>query len=91
MLNQIMVIVGAPVFIPRTDTNGGSIPLGVLSGGSHGTLGIGRTMYFTSINNVTGTIQTGEILNEKYSKNYISNIDFVFIIDFCWFIASKNV
>ena len=51
---------GAPVFIPRTNANGGSIPLGVLSGGSQGIIfGIGRTMYFTSINDMTGTIQSG--------------------------------
>lgn len=50
---------GAPVFIPRTDSNGGSIPLGVLSGGSKGILGIGRTMYFTSINDMQSSMQTG--------------------------------
>lgn len=50
---------GAPVFIPRTDSEGGSIPLGVLSGGSNGILGIGRTMYFTSINDMKAEMQTG--------------------------------
>ena len=50
---------GAPVFIPRTDAEGGAIPLGVLSGGSDGFLGIGRTMYFTSINDMYSDIQLG--------------------------------
>lgn len=50
---------GAPVFVPRTDSEGGSIPLGVLSGGHNGVLGIGRTMYFTSINDMKAEIQSG--------------------------------
>ena len=50
---------GAPVFVPRTDSEGGSIPLGVLSGGNKGVLGIGRTMYFTSINDMKAEIQSG--------------------------------
>lgn len=50
---------GAPVFIPRTDAQGGSVPLGVLSGGSQGFLGIGRTMYFTDITNMQADMQTG--------------------------------
>lgn len=37
---------GAPVFIPRSDSNGGAIPVGVLSGGD------GSIMYFTNINNI---------------------------------------
>ena len=40
---------GGPVFIPRTDANGGAIPIGIVSGGSSGFLGIGREMYFTNI------------------------------------------
>lgn len=44
---------GAIVLIPRTDVNGGAIPLGILSGGN------GTDMYFTSINNLPAALQTG--------------------------------
>lgn len=50
---------GGTVFIPRVDSKGGSIPIGVLSGGGNGFLGIGRTMYFTSINDMHTPIKEG--------------------------------
>ncbi len=50
---------GSPVFIPRTDANGGAIPVGILSGGSTGILGIGRTMYFTDISDLPSELQSG--------------------------------
>jgi hypothetical protein len=49
---------GAPVFVPRTDTNGGPIPLGVISGGFQGILGIGRRTYFTDISNMPSVLLT---------------------------------
>ena len=50
---------GGPVFIPRTDAQGGAIPLGVVSGGKDGFLGIGRKMYFTDITDMVSGIQLG--------------------------------
>lgn len=50
---------GAPVFIPRADANGGPVPIGVVSGGSPGILGVGRTMYFTHIDDMLPEIQVG--------------------------------
>jgi len=44
---------GAVVFIPRTDANGGAVPIGILSGGG------GGIMYFTSINTLPASLQTG--------------------------------
>lgn len=50
---------GAPVFIPRKDSNGGPVPIGILSGGSPGVIfGIGAVMYFTSINTLPSQLQT---------------------------------
>lgn len=49
---------GAVVFIPREDSNGGSVVVGVLSGGNKGKIfGIGRTMYFTDISSMPDEIQ----------------------------------
>ena len=45
---------GGVVFIPRSNNDGGSIALGVISGGSEGILGIGKAIYFTSINDMLG-------------------------------------
>lgn len=42
---------GSPVFMPRTNANGGSIAIGVLSGGN------GTDMYFTSINSLPAALQ----------------------------------
>lgn len=50
---------GGAVFIPRTDANGGPIPIGIVSGGAPGVLGIGASMYFTSINDLPTEMQTG--------------------------------
>ena len=50
---------GSPVFIPRTDAQGGAVPLGVVSGGKDGFLGIGRKMYFTDITDMVSGIQLG--------------------------------
>lgn len=44
---------GSPVFFPRTDSNGGSIPIGVLSGNTTA----GNSMYFTSINSLLSVLQ----------------------------------
>lgn len=49
---------GAVVFIPREDSNGGSVVVDVLSGGNKGKIfGIGRTMYFTDISSMPDEIQ----------------------------------
>lgn len=49
---------GSVVFIPKTDADGGSVVVGVLSGGSKGAIfGIGRTMYFTDITSMPGELQ----------------------------------
>ena len=50
---------GGVVFIPRTDAKGGPIPIGIVSGGAPGFLGIGKSMYFTSINDLPVEMQTG--------------------------------
>lgn len=50
---------GGVVIIPRTDANGGPIPIGIISGGAPGVLGIGKSMYFTSINDLPAEMQTG--------------------------------
>lgn len=42
---------GGVVMIPRTDSNGGAIGLGILSGGN------GSEMYFTNINDITTALQ----------------------------------
>lgn len=44
---------GAPIFIPRLDSDGGAIPAGILSGGGTGIL------YFTDINSLPTSLQTG--------------------------------
>lgn len=49
---------GAPVFVPREDSQGGAILLGVLSGGAPGIAGIGTKMYFTSVNNMPSQFLT---------------------------------
>lgn len=49
---------GAPVFIPRTDANGGAIPIGVLSGGATGIFGLYSITYFTSINDMPSQLQS---------------------------------
>lgn len=48
---------GGVVFIPKTDREGGSVAIGVVSGGSEGFLGIGKNMYFTSINDMLGIVR----------------------------------
>ena len=49
---------GSVVFIPKTDADGGSVVVGVLSGGSKGAIfGIGRTMYFTDLTSMPGELQ----------------------------------
>lgn len=51
---------GGVVFIPRADSTGGSIPIGIVSGGNLGEiLGIGQSMYFTSIDVMPSAFQTG--------------------------------
>lgn len=50
---------GGAVFIPRKDSEGGSILVGILSGGGNGFLGLGKSMYFTSINDIFDPFQTG--------------------------------
>ncbi len=50
---------GGIIFIPRTDSNGGPIPIGVLSGGRNGIFGLGRATYFTSINDMHTPIKEG--------------------------------
>lgn len=46
---------GGVVFIPRLDTLGGSVPIGILSGG----IPASNLMHFTSINNLPIVLQTG--------------------------------
>lgn len=43
---------GGAVFIPKSDANGGSILVGIANSGIKGVLGIGRAMFFTSINDI---------------------------------------
>lgn len=44
---------GGVVLLPYSDSNGGGIPIGILSGGN------GTLMYFTSINNLPAALRTG--------------------------------
>lgn len=52
---------GGPVFTPRKDVNGGPVPIGIVSGGnpSEDCTVAGTTTYFTNINRLPGTLQTG--------------------------------
>lgn len=52
---------GGVVLIPLSGGKGEALPIGVVSGGSKGLLGIGRSMYFTSIYDVLS-----QFLNNRY-------------------------
>lgn len=43
---------GGAVFIPKSDANGGSMLVGITNSGIKGVLGIGRAMFFTTINDI---------------------------------------
>ncbi len=52
---------GGPVFIPKTDSSGGSVPIGILSGGNQSPdcSKNGNLYTFTNINRLPATILTG--------------------------------